>query len=354
MTLRATCVIAAIVLGCTPTWAQTTPSGANEPSVYVGLFNINADGRSGGSATQTGQRGGADLSGTVYLAPCGSIGAADPGYPVSASATEVWRLVGTVLDLTADEATVHIRWQRLRRDGREETAVPQSVTVTLRRGERSSLEKITVPAAGSCEARSASLDVAFATRQELYARSGISPSESPTGARPTRVFSDSRGGTNSLSIGRPGQPVPSTVSGDLWLVRTVPGRTDETLHITSPIIEVPRPFAFPSVTIETPTGTLTVKVDGTVELGVTPEGDRRFHFAAKRTVTFALTTRPGLAAAPVVEGSTKMTVPIPEPHEVLEFEMPPLRIPGGISLPDRLSIRVRLRPSPMKEITTPR
>jgi hypothetical protein len=153
MTLRATCVIAAIVLGCTPTWAQTTPSGANEPSVYVGLFNINADGRSGGSATQTGQRGGADLSGTVYLAPCGSIGAADPGYPVSASATEVWRLVGTVLDLTADEATVHIRWQRLRRDGREETAVPQSVTVTLKRGERSSLEKITVPAAGSCDQR---------------------------------------------------------------------------------------------------------------------------------------------------------------------------------------------------------
>ena len=356
MTLRAAFFVAVIGLGHTSAWAQTMPPGMNEPIVHVGVFNTDADGGpGGGSATQTGERAGADLAGTVYLAPCSSIGGANPGYPVSASATDVWQLFGTVLELTADHATVHIGWQRLRRDGRDEAAAPQSLTVTLKRGERSNLEKITVPASGSCEARYASLDVAFATRQELYTRSRTSTSGTPTaGGDRARVFSDSRGGINSVSIARRGQPAPTILSGDLWLVRTVPGRADETLHLTSPVVQVPRPFAFAPVTIQTATGTLTIKVEGTVEVGVTPEGERRFQFAANRTVTFALTSRPGPATAPIVEGSTKMTVPVPGPDEVLEFEMPPLRIPGGATLPDRLSIRVRLKSLPMQEMTTPR
>ena len=140
----------------------------------------------------------------------------------------------------------------------------------------------------------------------------------------------------------------------MWLVRTVPGRADETLHLTSPVAPTPRRFAFPAVTIQTATGTLTVKVEGTVEAGVTPDGERRFHFAANRTVTFALTSRPGPAAAPIVEGSTKTTVPVPGPEEVIGFEMPPLRVPGGATLPDRLSIRVRLTSLPMQETARPR
>jgi hypothetical protein len=355
MTLRVAFLVAAIVLGRTPSGAQTMPPGMNEPIVYVGVFNTDAEGRPGGWAAQTGERAGANLAGTVYLAPCGSIGAAASGYSVSASATDVWQLSGTVLELTADQAAVQIGWQRLRRDGRDEAAAPHSLTVTLKRGERSNLEKITVPASESCEARYASLDVTFATRQELFTRSRTSRAGTPTaGAGRARVFSDSRGGVNSTSIARPGQAAPTILSGDLWLVRTVPGRADETLHLTSPVVQLPQPFAFAPVTIRTATGTLTVKVEGTVEVGVTPEGERRFHFAANRTVTFALTSRPGPAPAPNVEGSTKMTVPVPGPHEVLEFEMPPLRIPGGASLPDRLSIRVRLRSLPMQEMTTPR
>jgi hypothetical protein len=355
MTVLAAFVVAAILVGRTPSAAQTLPPGMNEPIVHVGVFITDADGRpAGGAATQTGERAGDDLAGTVYLAPC-SVGAANPGHPVSASRTDVWQLSGTVLELTADQATVQIGWQRLRRDGRDEAAAPQSLTVSLKRGDRSNLEKITVPASESCEARYASLDVVFATIQELFARSLTSRSGTPTaGAGRARVFSDSHGGVNSTSVARTGQSAPTILSADLWLVRTLPGRADETLHRTSPVLQVPRPFAFEPVTIQTATGTLTVKVEGTVEVGVTPEGQRRFHFAANRTVTFALTSRPGPAAAPMVEGSTKMTVPVPGPHEVLEFEMPPLRIPGGASLPDRLSIRVRLTSIPMQEMTTPR
>jgi hypothetical protein len=73
-----------------------------------------------------------------------------------------------------------------------------------------------------------------------------------------------------------------------------------------------------------------------------------------RTVTFAPANRSARDTAPIVEGSTKTTVPMPGPDEVLSFEMPPLRIPGGATVPDRLSIRVRLTREPMQETPRPR
>jgi hypothetical protein len=305
---------------------------------------------------QTGSHIGADLAGTVYMAPCSTVGASDPGRAVSASATEVWQLSGKVLALSADEASVEIGWQRIRRGGQNEPSSQQSTTLTLKRGQRTTLETIEVPAAGSCQARAGSLDVVFASTEELLGRpdltvvNGGEAAGADGGARVYTAKKTSQGDiTISTAVARAGQPAPTTLHADLWLVRTAPGRVDETLHITSPVVSIPRQFAFNPVTIQTSTGALYVRVEGTVEVGTSPEGDRRFYFSANRTVNFAPTNRPPRDGARAVEGSTKTTVPMPKPDEVLSFEMPPLRIPGGETLPDRLSIRVRLTSVPMRK-----
>jgi hypothetical protein len=150
-----------------------------------------------------------------------------------------------------------------------------------------------------------------------------------------------------IVVSRPGQP--TMLSADLWLVRSAPGRADETLQITVPAMSVAQRFAFSPVSIQTGTGVLNVRVEGTVEVGTSAEGERRLYFSANRTVNFAPANRPARDSAPIVEGSTKTTVSMPGPDEVLSFEMPPLRVPGGQTLPDRLSIRVRLTPVPMRK-----
>src|SRR3954467_6219660 len=121
MSLRATFLVGMTIIGSTSAHAQTTRPVMNEPIVHVGLFVLGPDGGTSGSATQTGERLGADLAGTVYMAPCAFLGGANPGHPVSASATEVWQLSGKVLELTGEHASVQVGWQRVRRGGQEDT-----------------------------------------------------------------------------------------------------------------------------------------------------------------------------------------------------------------------------------------
>jgi hypothetical protein len=304
------------------------------------------------------------MAGVVYLSPCSGMGASNPGRPVSAFATDVWLMSGKVLELTDELASVHIGWRRLRSGGQNENLPEQTVTLTLKRGERHTLESIAAPASGSCEARNVSLDVVFSTRSEL---SGMSATDFAGGSRGSsgagagaggRVVSGAGAGTGGgagaagvafvrggiSSAGHKMVPLEK-LSADLWLVRRTPGRADETLHITSQVVPFPLAYAFAPLTIQTATGSLTVKVEGTVETGQSSEGERRFHFTATRSVTSLTTARPAPDGKPIVEGSTKTTVAMPGPEEVLSFEMPPLKTPEGVALPDRLSIRVRLAPS---------
>jgi hypothetical protein len=125
-------------------------------------------------------------------------------------------------------------------------------------------------------------------------------------------------------------------------VRTSPGRPDQTLHITSPILPAPTSFSFAPLTMQTASGVFTVQVQGTIESGLTPTGDPQLYFTASRTTTFAPATRAARDTAPTVEGSTKTSVPMPGRDEVLSFEMPALQIPGGATVPDRLSVRVKV------------
>ena len=89
-------------------------------------------------------------------------------------------------------------------------------------------------------------------------------------------------------------------------------------------------------------------MEGTLESGRTADGERRLHFTATRAVAAVTSARPARDGKPVVEGSTKTTIALPGPDEVLSFELPPLRTTEGATLPDRLSIRLRIAP-PAKE-----
>lgn len=372
MTCRITTLIGALALASSAAAAQTPAAPVNQPIVHSGLFGIRADGRVSGYAVQTGEHIGADMAGIVYMSPCSGMGASNPGRPVSAFATDVWLMSGKVLELTDDQALVQIGWRRIRSGGQEDSSPEQSATLTLKRGERNTLESITVPASGSCEASKASLDVVFASRPELYGKSaadfagrgrvvsraragggsgsgGASGSESPasgggsgSGGSGSGGGASVRNGIVSAAGGKVAFTAPDRLNADLWLVRTTPGLADETLHTTAQVVAFPMAYTFAPVTIQTATGSVTVKVEGTVETGQAPDGERRFHFTATRSVMSVTSARPARDGKPIVEGSTKTTVALPGSDEVLSFEMPPLKTPEGVTLPDRLSIRVRV------------
>jgi hypothetical protein len=237
----------------------------------------------------------------------------------------------------------------VRRDGRQENPPEQSLTLTLKRGERYTLESIAFPASGSCEARNLSLDIVYASLRELTGIAalvhGFAGTKESAGAGSPAVPGAGSGGVGGAHAGRQRS---SSGTADLWLVRSTPGRADETLHTVAQITPIPVTFAFAPLTIQSAGGTFSVKVEGTLETGRTPDGEQRLHFTATRSVTAVTTARPAPGSKPVVEGSTKTTVTFPGPDDVLSFDMPPLRAPDGSTPPDRLSIRVRITPSPVR------
>ena len=352
MKMRIASLAGMVLIAASSTWAQSVSVTFRDPIVHSGLFIMRPDGKHSGSAVQTGQKVGDDLGGTLYMSPCDGIGAARPGRQISAFATDVWQMSGKVLELNDQLASVQIGWKRLRRAGQDESSAEQVTTLTLKRGERFTIENVNAPASGSCDARSVQLDVVFASRQEL---SGIRAEQfvDAAGGGTGRAAAGGRGinmggGGGAVSVGTQktgGHPFLERLNAELWLVRSTPGRADETLHVTSQVMPIPSPFAFAPMTIQTSTGSLSIKVEGTIEAGLTSDGDRKFHFTARRTTTTLTSNRPARDDKPVVEGSTKTTVGMPGPEEVLSFEMPPLRTAEGVTLPDRLSIRVRLSSS---------
>jgi hypothetical protein len=339
----------------------------SQPQLNVGLFSIRPDGTIGGSASDTTSAPGEPISGVLYMAPCGSLGTASAG-AIPASATDVWRLSGQLSAIGSEQATATVVWQRVREAGKDVDAPAQSVTLTLNRKDRTTLERVNVPARGSCEARTVSLDVVFGSRLDLYPRlaslpasvrvaggGGIGSSSAGGTARVGGAVGGGGGGgvanfgggsTGGVAAVRVGSGSgPRFLSADLWLVRSAAGQADQTSHLTADVAPFPRSFVFAPISVRTSAGVLTVTVQGTVETGQTPDGEHHLFFSANRTVTFAPANGPVRDSAPIVEGSTKTSVPMPGPDDVLSFEMPPLRVPGGAVVPDQLSIRVRVAPA---------
>jgi hypothetical protein len=364
-----------------------------QPVVHAGLFRVRQDGSLGGFASWTGRVAGEDLSATVYMLPCSTLGAASASWPVSTGATDVWRLSGRVLSVDDAQASVQLSWERLRQSGKDVSSPPQSVSVVLNRGERTTLETVSLQRVGGCGADSVALSLLFASREDIYPNSSVGGafgssaagrgSANVAGDKSGRTIIESRGGATGARVGsgRGGaggfggsgasgavgsggssfrnyqalvELVPTQPMADLWLVHAVPGAGGRTLHArVAQVYQFPRAFTFAPLTIHTPSGVLTVLVQGTVETTLTREGEPRLSFSAQRSVAFAPVGRAARDTPPVTEGSTKTAVPIPTANEVLSFEMPPLKTPGGATLPDLLSIRLRLSAPPAAQTTAP-
>jgi hypothetical protein len=328
------------------------------PIVHVGVFAIRPDGSAGAHAVETARSAGEPLSGAVYLAPCATIGAVSGVRPLPASATEAWRLSGRVLALTEAQTSLQLTWHKIRQNGQDVALPGNTVSLTLNRGERVRLDGVTVEPAGLCPGRTAAFEAVFASLNEMIPSGGPATSRtaeirSPSG-RTVGTWQAGRGGfvttveggdtvTRFAVAGRP----RNVTSADLWLVHAAPGIADETRHLAvDSLSSFPREFSFPPVAITTAAGVLTVLVQGTIETGLAPDGEPRLYFSANRRVTFAPSGRAPRDTASVVEASTKTAVPMPGPQDVLSFEMPPLRVPGGDAVPNNLSIRVKLTRAP--------
>jgi hypothetical protein len=319
------------------------PATLNTPILHVGLFTIRPDGSAGAHAVETARSAGEPFSGAVYLAPCATIGAVSGVRPLPASATEAWRLSGRVLALTEAQTSLQLTWHKIRQNGQDVALPGNTVNLTLNRGERVRLDGVTVQAAGLCPERTAAFDAVFASLNEMIPSVGpafrtVGSWQAGRGAFVTTV----EGGDAVTRFAVAGRR-RNVTSADLWLVHAAPGSADETRHVAvDSLSSFPREFSFSPVAIPIAAGVLTVLVQGTIEMGLTPEGEPRLYFSANRRVTFAPGGRAPRDTAPVVEASTKTAVPMPGPDDVLAFEMPPLRVPGGDAVPNKLSVRVRV------------
>jgi hypothetical protein len=105
-------------------------------------------------------------------------------------------------------------------------------------------------------------------------------------------------------------------------------------------------FSFSPVRFAASDGTFIVTVAGRLRLVPGDAAPRMYMFWADRAVAFTPVNRPARdPAEPKPEGGASVSSrPIPGPDEVVAFEMPPLNAPGAPPVPDRFSVRLRLRP----------
>lgn len=156
--------------------------------------------------------------------------------------------------------------------------------------------------------------------------------------------------------GEPTGPVPPLVpyTAELWLVHSVPGRPDEVRPMTVNVLDGDASFAFPRVRRDLPEGTFDVVVNGRLFIrrvlnsGFSGAAPNIYTVAAARAVTFTPANRtPRDSSQPRLEDMENWSgigSELPGPDDVIAYEMPPLNVPDAPSVPDKFSIRLRLRP----------
>jgi hypothetical protein len=367
------CRVIALVAGCTFASAADIAGAQTQeikrvieeleavrPIVHVGLFATRADGSPTGAAYTTNEdpsfKG---LHTLVYVGRC-SLGGGASNPP--ATATDAWRIAGQVLSTTAEEAVIHLDWQRVLSDG-QPTAMPGgSGQFTLRVGERTILDTVANLQTGGCgdhPSTSISFEARFAPRAfGIFGSAwmGRGAGGSARGGAGGGAVGGAAGASGSGRGGVRAGSAHAAYSAEIWLVRTLAsGQVDTQQLPPVPIAAGESPFAFRPVTIAVANGTLNVRVSGTIQFeSIGPGwfesavgGERGFRFAADSEVTFTPSNRPARdPAQKPSRGSARANGRIPSPDSVLEFRLPPLEAPGGSSqVPDRFAVRLRIRPA---------
>lgn len=350
---------------------STIDSRSEQPIVKLGLFAIKPDGSPSSAAYSTSDFDfGHDNQ--MYVTPCGMGASGVPGR-TPALTFAVWRVRGQVLRYDERMARVRVTWQRVRAGGRAVNEPETTVDVTVTPTDPTTLDEVAMPETGECKAMDVRLQARYEPRMmaplrlALAGKAGgdvssaggsVAQVASARGAIATPSTPEARGGItrtppNGFTFVGAGSNRGFTgyQRAELWLVHSAPSRPDEVLMTTTIATTTVGDFAFAPVAVRTPTGVITVRVTGTVELGRDATGAPKLVFGARRRTSFvpSSTRQPRDGDASVESGGVASTVvAMPGPDEVLSFEMPALQGAGVPRVPDTFAIRLRLSP-----VTTP-
>lgn len=350
--------VAALCAGAPALIAQPAPN-PQEPVVQLGIIGSRPDGRRAGGAFDTEP----SLESTVYTSRC-VMGVRNSDPP--ADAEYAWRFAASVVDKTAEQATIQVRWRRVVDAGQAVSGAEQSVQVTVRVGESVDLDAI---GPASCDVMSFALAVRYEPHPvNVRIRGGGRGAAAedvikymPGSGGAARAGSGSGGGVGSgsgsgsgggVAVGRTGKsvvrspgsgtaskPAGGAVPGrmvnvDLWLVHQAPGREERVLYQVLRGPQAGADFTFAPVAVELGRGSAMVQIGGTLSVSA----DNRLVFSTYRRVTYP--QQPPRDAA--TQGRGQFTNTMPAPGEVVAIKLPPIRAESGDGvLPDRFELRVR-------------
>jgi hypothetical protein len=355
--------IAALVFAQAATAAAPKPQTG--PVLQIGVFSDAPDGQVRGAAYETSL----SRESFQYVGGCVMGGG---NRPVPASATDAWRISGSVLSQTPDEAVIQLDWQRVRANGIAVSSPGGSVQLTLHPGDRVPLDSVTLEGTPQCPAKTVGFEARFGPRPFVFLGEGpgqldstrgggISTGRGPGSGRGTaaggavvtnrtEVGSVSKGGAGLRKAEGAGSAGAIAIaaqefSANLWLVRTdATGAEKREVNLQGLILEQVRgiaTFAFSPFTIDTAAGPVNVQITGT--LRITTDAGPQLIFTTTRTVRYASSDRNRDSSASS-SGSSTTRNPMPGPDDVLSFELPPLRLPNNAAgSQDQYSVRVRIR-----------
>jgi hypothetical protein len=329
---------------------QVGPEHQHEPAplaVQVGLFAYGPDGAIIGSATTGAEAG--SFEGSAFTVPTCGFGTSSQ---VPSQATYAWEIKGEVIERRGADAVVQIGWTRTRQDGRL-TSAAGSRHVIVRKDIPVALDEMMPSKMDRCHIARLSLEVRLTPRSTSggggrgLGRRGGSADTKALGGGGSGSVNDANSAVARSPVGAGGASRLSEPAFDveLWLVHENSSMKERTVPLRVQMPSIGDAFTFPSVTLTTPRGEVTVNVGG--RIGFKKDADLQSAVLVSITRTLRLMLA---QPAPIREvantGSTEISHPMPGPDDVVAFKMPAIRFPDvGLELPDALSVRLRVRPT---------
>jgi hypothetical protein len=330
-----------LALGLAQNQASAPP--ANSFTVQVGLFSYRADGSNQGSAATGGVAG--RFTGNLYAGSGCSLGAGDREAP--ATAANVWRVAGQIVDMTADSAVVDLQWTRVKDNG-QASAANVSQRLTLQPGTPVTIDSAVLAPEGACDIVRVALEARLAPRLlgRGFLGSGGGRSTGAGDGQGTGSGSGGGGGSTVAIAGGARTVAPAgggqVYSVELWLVRQPAGGPESSTPVLMRVNDSGGSFSFPPVTVSSNEGQAAVTILGTFRVTGPPDA-RQLTFSTSRRISQERGAGPNRDTFSG-NGSSQTTIPLPGPDEVLSFEMPQIKSGSGADSPDRFSVRLRIRP----------
>ena len=314
------------------------------PILEIAIHTVRADGSESGWATKSGVE---PLDGYLSVPPtlCGvSSTAVEPVELIGIG----WHVSGRILRQSGDQFDVQVEWSRAWEHGERIANGPHGVTqVSMRLGERVPLDAVAPAAGGTCGVVQARVDAAVVPRDAwlLSQGGGGGGRVSGTGRAGARASGGSGGAvTVADAAGLLAKAVASlasvpTVETELWLVHRKPDGVEEAERLVVHAVPQGTAFSFPSFSIQVLGGVVALDVKGQVVPVPASGKPAIWRISFVRRITGESPTRVDIL------GNGGSTFAMPNPNEVIEFQLPLAPSPGARVLDGhRFSIRLRVAP----------